>query len=79
MFPCYLLDHFLVTASGGTILPMDAAYPRSDEMDSLLKTAVFAGAIFGQSTMGLFSDAIENLHVAMIITNLLALIGCIGW
>jgi len=66
-------------SSGGTILPIDAAYPRSDEMDSILKTAVFAGAIFGQFTMGLLADAIGSLPVAMIITNLFALFGSIGW
>eukprot|EP00978_Attheya_sp_CCMP212_P037652 scaffold179428_cov44-Attheya_sp.AAC.1 len=65
-------------SSGGTILPIDAAYPRSDEMDSILKTAVFAGAIFGQFTMGLLADAIGSLPVAMIITNLFALFGSIG-
>lgn len=65
-------------AEGTNFSPSDALYPRSNEIDSLLKSAVFGGAILGQCTMGLLGDAIGSLGVAMIITNFLALVGTIG-
>jgi PHS family inorganic phosphate transporter-like MFS transporter len=53
-------------------------YPRTDETDSLLKGAVFVGAIVGQCTMGFVGDLSGSLEAAMILTNALALIGTVG-
>jgi MFS family permease len=53
-------------------------YPRSDETDSLLKGAVFVGAIVGQCTMGFVGDLTGSLEAAMLLTNALALIGTVG-
>ena len=47
-------------------------------MDSLLKSVVFVGSIFGQCTMGFVGDCI-GLERAMIFTNLLSFMGTIGW
>lgn len=53
-------------------------YPRSDETDSFLKSAVFVGTIVGQCTMGLVGDLTGSLQVAMLATNALALVGTLG-
>uniref|UniRef100_A0A7S2NSZ2 Major facilitator superfamily (MFS) profile domain-containing protein n=1 Tax=Leptocylindrus danicus TaxID=163516 RepID=A0A7S2NSZ2_9STRA len=57
--------------------PGGPAYPCSKEIDSLLKGVVFVGAILGQCMMGIIGDTI-GLDKAMILTNMLTVIGVIG-
>ena len=58
----------------------EALYPRTNEQDALLKSAVFVGAILGQCTMGFIGDALfGSLSLAMMFTNFLALLGTMGW
>lgn len=47
-------------------------------MDSLLKGAVFIGAIAGQATMGFVGDYI-GIELAMICTHVISLLGIFGW
>lgn len=56
-----------------------SAYPRSDDADSLLKSAVFIGAIVGQCVMGLVGDLLGSLEIAMVLTNVLTVVGVVGW
>mmetsp|Transcript_12820 Transcript_12820/g.19425 ORF Transcript_12820/g.19425 Transcript_12820/m.19425 type:complete len:538 (-) Transcript_12820:47-1660(-) len=57
--------------------PGGPAYPCSEGIDSLLKGVVFVGAILGQCMMGIIGDTI-GLDKAMILTNMLTVIGVIG-
>jgi len=52
-------------------------YPRSEMEASLLKSLVFAGAIFGMCTMGYAGDVLGRRD-AMALTNFLAFIGALG-
>ena len=82
-----LLDHTRVAGhhdddngSGSSSNIVDALYPRTKDQDSLLKSAVFVGAILGQCSMGFIGDALfGSLTLAMMFTNALALVGTLGW
>lgn len=75
-FLSFAICQFVIAAN--THDSMNAIYPRSENMDSLLKSVVFAGSICGQCSMGFVGDWI-GLENAMVATNFMALLGTIGW
>ena len=54
-----------------------AAYPRTDEQSSYIKSLVFAGAIVGQFTMGIAGDLLGRRN-AMLLTNSFSAVGALG-
>jgi PHS family inorganic phosphate transporter-like MFS transporter len=53
------------------------AYPRTDQQSSILKSAIFAGAITGQLTMGYAGDVLGRRR-AMLLTNSFTIFGSLG-